>query len=792
MEAPSTMEVEPTTNNNRNDVLKALVPRYFHQLTQGCGRSGFHNSFCASGGTGSIEPNKAAVLAFQLASTGAQNFCQPDAGAEVTTPSEPSPKPSPAVSRATPNTTIAMDAAQVQTTTIALPVLEPTTPNHTTITAPITTIPPQQTPSSVSTVMPSPIQQPQPHTPHLSIPDAEVLVATALATGEYTPVIRTIGSIFSTPDYLSISFLRGDTTDKATPTDPGLEYEIIEEFYKYVQQMPENVNNVLAGALGRLVGSLRRTPRLLTTPESLRPIMIALLSPHINEPSLHRELMNPLSLCIVNLSEASRQILIGWWTGLDADRYRQLLTNFRQYITMRMVAQGASLHQDEYIMAATKVIAMLFEVNTVRHYVNYTEFYNEVLDETLDIKDDFLAWRNKSGFSFCNYPMVLHPATKAKVLQLESLVQQQLERQATLQRTLFTGQISPPFLPMKIRRLNLIRDTLTEISRHDPADLKKELRVHFVGEEALDEGGVQKEFFQLILREIFDPKYGMFEYINETRVFWFNSNSLDTEEFELIGIILGLAVYNSVILDLHFPYVIYKKLMGITPTLEDLKDINPGLAKGLQQLLDYQGNVENAFDQNFQIAYEVFGERKVHDLKPGAENISLTNANRQEYVDLYVEYLLTTSVTQQFEAFVKGFRTVLSSPAFKLFRVEELELLICGDPVLDFEELERITVYDNGYSKNHPLIKDFWSLVHNFTQEQRKKLLFFSTGSDRAPIGGLGKLNFVISKHGPDSDRLPIAHTCFNHLLLPEYSTKEKLQKFLLTAIDNAEGFGMI
>jgi hypothetical protein len=31
-------------------------------------------------------------------------------------------------------------------------------------------------------------------------------------------------------------------------------------------------------------------------------------------------------------------------------------------------------------------------------------------------------------------------------------------------------------------------------------------QVHFVGEEAIDEGGVQKEFFQLIVRETFDPK----------------------------------------------------------------------------------------------------------------------------------------------------------------------------------------------------------------------------------------------------------------------------------------------
>ncbi len=62
----------------------------------------------------------------------------------------------------------------------------------------------------------------------------------------------------------------------------------------------------------------------------------------------------------------------------------------------------------------------------------------------------------------------------------------------------------------------------------------------------------------------------------------------------------------------------------------------------------------------------------------------------------------------------------------------------------------------------------------------------------RSPIKGLGSLTFVISRNGPDSDRLPTAHTCFNHLLLPEYSDKEKLKRCLYTAISNAEGFGLM
>ena len=58
-------------------------------------------------------------------------------------------------------------------------------------------------------------------------------------------------------------------------------------------------------------------------------------------------------------------------------------------------------------------------------------------------------------------------------------------------------------------------------------------------------------------------------------------------------------------------------------------------------------------------------------------------------------------------------------------------------------------------------------------------------------MGGLGRLSLVIQREGPDSDRLPSAHTCFNYLLLPEYASKEKLRSRLLTAIEHGQGFGL-
>ena len=57
----------------------------------------------------------------------------------------------------------------------------------------------------------------------------------------------------------------------------------------------------------------------------------------------------------------------------------------------------------------------------------------------------------------------------------------------------------------------------------------------------------------LIIRQIFDANYGMFTYNEKTKLFWFNLNSLESNiQFELIGIIIGLALFNGIILDIKF------------------------------------------------------------------------------------------------------------------------------------------------------------------------------------------------------------------------------------------------
>ena len=347
-------------------------------------------------------------------------------------------------------------------------------------------------------------------------------------------------------------------------------------------------------------------------------------------------------------------------------------------------------------------------------------------------------------------------------------------------------------LQLNIRRDHLIEDTLNELAKNGK-NLQSELKVKFVGEQGVDQGGVRKEFFILVIRQIFDPNYGMFNYNKKTRLYWFNHFSFEPKiKYELIGTIFGLAIYNNTILDVKLPISIYKKLLGIKPTFEDLKECDNELYKNLEYILNQDNpKLEEELDSNFTVVDDKFGEKIEVPLKPGGEKIMINNFNKSEYVELYTDWFFNKSIDEYFRAFEKGFYKVFNRNLTKMLTPQELELIICGTQILDFHELKLACVYEE-FDKNSETVKYFWEILFDFNEEEKKKFLSFVTGCDRAPIDGLGSLPITVTNGGSDLNQLPTAHTCFNNLILPDYKNKEKLKKALLTAINYSEGFGLI
>ncbi|GIC94053.1 HECT-type E3 ubiquitin-protein ligase [Aspergillus udagawae] len=449
------------------------------------------------------------------------------------------------------------------------------------------------------------------------------------------------------------------------------------------------------------------------------------------------------------------------------------------------------------------------------HKIPISAFYNTLLDYS-DLVADFEAWESKMAkFSFCQYPYFLSIWAKIHIMEHDARRQMEVKAREAFFNSILSRKAISQYLVLKVRRDCLVDDSLRSVSEvvgSNQEEIKKGLRIEFVGEEGVDAGGLRKEWFLLLVREIFDPHHGLFLYDEDSQFCYFNPYCFESsEQFFLVGVLLGLAIYNSTILDIALPPFAFKKLLAAAPqtsgpqpssarsnyrcTLDDLAEYRPALAKGLRALLEFDGDVADTFCYDFVAHVDRYGEAVAVPLCPGGETRPVTNANRREFVDLYVHYMLDTAVTRQFEPFKRGFFTVCGGNALSLFRPEEIELLVRGsDEALDVASLRAVATYDNWSHprpENIAVVRWFWEFFENTDPQAQRKILSFITGSDRIPAMGATSLTIRLACLGDDTPRYPIARTCFNTLGLYRYPTREKLERMLWEAVGNSEGFGL-
>lgn len=402
----------------------------------------------------------------------------------------------------------------------------------------------------------------------------------------------------------------------------------------------------------------------------------------------------------------------------------------------------------------------------------------------------------KTTFHLCDFPFVYDVPAKTLLLQTDQHLQMQQAVHDAATQVSFMDYLMGnvvQYMVLNVTRDNLVADTIREIRNYSRKDFKKPLKVKFCGEEAEDAGGVRKEFFMLLLKEILDPKYGMFKEHEDSRQIWFSDVSFEGEEmYGLIGFLCGLAIYNFTIINLPFPLALYKKILGESVDISDLKDMMPTVGRSMQQLLDYTGDdVAEVFALTFSITQDVFGEIRTVQLKANGDEIAVTQENKQEFLDLYIDYVFNKAVEGPFKHFMEYFQGVCGGHILNLFRAKELMAIVVGNDDYDWEALENSADYKNGYQSGDVVIRWLWEVLNELPLEEKKKFLLFLTGSDRCPVQGMKAIKITIQP-ATDDRYLPVAHTCFNLLDLPRYSTKEKLRYKLQQAIQQTQGFSLV
>ncbi|XP_031169998.1 E3 ubiquitin-protein ligase NEDD4a isoform X2 [Sander lucioperca] len=357
----------------------------------------------------------------------------------------------------------------------------------------------------------------------------------------------------------------------------------------------------------------------------------------------------------------------------------------------------------------------------------------------------------------------------------------------------------PNRFELKLRRNAVLEDSYRRILSVKRADLlKARLWVEFEGEKGLDYGGVAREWFFLMSKEMFNPYYGLFEYsATDNYTLQINPNSgLCNEDhlsyFKFIGRVAGMAVYHGKLLDAFFIRPFYKMMLQKPITLQDMESVDSEYFNSLKWILE---NDPKDLDLRFTIDEELFGQTRQHELKPGGAEIVITNENKKEYIHLVMQWRFVNRIQKQMTAFKEGFFELIPQDLIKIFDENELELLMCGLGDVDVNDWRENTKYKNSYCSNHAVIQWFWKTVLLMDAEKRIRLLQFVTGTSRVPMNGFAELYgsngpqlFTIEQWGT-RDKLPRAHTCFNRLDLPPYESFEELREKLHIAIENAQGF---
>jgi len=360
---------------------------------------------------------------------------------------------------------------------------------------------------------------------------------------------------------------------------------------------------------------------------------------------------------------------------------------------------------------------------------------------------------------------------------------------------------------IKVRRDQLLRDSFMNFNRLKPEDLRRFLRFEFLGEEGVDAGGVAREWFELVTDQCFNVDFGLFEYSGVDNIcYQINpssgiANELHEQYFLFLGRVIGKALFDQQIIRAHVTQPIFKHILGWPITMEDIEFIDPQVYRSLQDIEACE-DIEDLY-LDFTTNIEVFGETQTIPLKPGGEEIDVTNYNRQEYMQLKMKHIMLDRTKSQLAHFLRGVYDVIPEIWLSIFDYRELELLLCGLPNINVQDWKNNTIYKGQYASKgakHKVIQWFWETLENANQEQRARFLQFCTGTSRVPVQGFRALQgsdgniktFNIVSIDLKTCMYPRAHTCFNRIELPLYKNREQLVNFVTQTINmDPTGFTM-
>ncbi|XP_071362163.1 probable E3 ubiquitin-protein ligase HERC3 [Trachinotus anak] len=604
---------------------------------------------------------------------------------------------------------------------------------------------------------------------------------------------------FSSASCVNKSFLE-QSKDKHFQTStkyPGLNLPHARRAFKKLVKKDDVLAEVEAAIL-HLLQSFNKKPMAV---EGLRIFLLLNELLYVMQKRKQQQstkLAEAVAAAVLSLSADSLQVIGDWWSSLSASTMVKHLKVWKQALSV--ILSLRPVPRNSGVRNLLLVLQYMYNVNSrtpESRRMPESDFC--LLIDINFLVEDLQLWRSRSrhwrahaeSLILCNFPIVLDLQSKKAVFDMNTeytvfeAVQSVLS-DLFMEFGLFLPCPQDVLLVLELSRASILEGAFEKLAAAHHKEYKRPLVVFFDENPTID-NIYKKDFFHEVFHEMVSGESEMFMFNDSKTLAWFPSKATqDHQRYFLFGVLCGLALYNQCIIHLPFPLVLFKKLLGVKPSLEDMMEFSPVVGESLQYILE--DHTDDDIDNMIMDFLIVWDGTKV-DLDPENPEKPVTNQNKKEFVDSFVNHAFNTSMDSLFREFKQGFFQVCDRDLVKLFRPKELHELLVGKDFQDWERLKKNTGYEGVYHVGHPNIQMFWEVFDELTEDQKKTFLWFVTGFERVPILGLQNIKMTIRvKQVEDlaaDQYYPETHTCFSCLELPLYSTKEIMQTRLAEALSN-------
>jgi E3 ubiquitin-protein ligase HUWE1 len=233
-------------------------------------------------------------------------------------------------------------------------------------------------------------------------------------------------------------------------------------------------------------------------------------------------------------------------------------------------------------------------------FISFTDAHRKILN---------LMVRNNPSLMSGSFSLLVNNSRVLDFDNKRNYFNQQLHRKPHMREHYGTLQLN-------VRRARVFEDSFLYLQRKTGEQIKHgKLSVRFYDEEGVDAGGLTREWFQILARQMFNPNNALFQPCAADKLTYQpNKNSWVNPEhlsfFKFVGRVIGKAIYDGRLLDAYFARSLYRQLLGKPVDYKDVEWVDPEYYNSLCWILE---NDPTALDLTFSVEADEVGDNIVQN-----------------------------------------------------------------------------------------------------------------------------------------------------------------------------------